>query len=84
MWYLYIVECSDGTLYTGVTKDIDRRLYEHNNTSRGAKYTKTRRPGKLVMEKPYPDQSSAQSAEHFFKGLPRSEKLKLIRVHNAK
>ena len=84
MWYLYIVECSDGTLYTGVTKDVDRRLYEHNNTSRGAKYTKTRRPVKLVMEKLYPDQSSAQSAEHFFKGLPRSEKLKLIRVHNAK
>ena len=52
-WHLYVVRCSDGTLYTGVTTDLDRRLHEHNVTKRGAKYTRTRRPVELVWSKEF-------------------------------
>ena len=48
IWYLYILECSDGTLYTGISKDPERRLNEHNNSKKGAKYTAARRPVKLI------------------------------------
>lgn len=78
-WYLYVVECSDSTLYTGVTTDVERRVREHNTTSRGAKYTKFRRPVKLLWFKMYSNRSNAQSAEYAFKKLPRQQKVKLIR-----
>ena len=45
---MYVVACSDGTFYTGVTTDLDRRLNEHNNTKKGAKYTRSRRPVRLI------------------------------------
>ena len=79
IWYLYIVECSDGTLYTGSTTDVDRRLREHNNSSRGAKYTKTRRPVKLVYSEVYENRSLAQKAEYKFKKLTRAQKDNIIR-----
>ena len=47
-WYVYIVRCNDGTLYTGITKDLERRLAEHNSPKGGAKYTRTRKPVTLV------------------------------------
>jgi len=78
-WFLYILKCSDGTLYTGVTTDIDRRLIEHNTSSKGAKYTKTRRPVELVHWEPYKDQSSAQKAEYKFKQLTRKQKEEIIK-----
>ncbi len=78
-WYLYVVECSDGTLYTGVTNNVSRRLHEHNNTKKGAKYTRVRRPVKLVWEKQYNNRSEAQSAEYSFKKLLREQKLEIIR-----
>lgn len=77
-WFLYVVRCSDDTLYTGVTTDVQRRLHEHNTTKRGAKYTKTRRPVKLVLVEIYADRSSAQSAEHSFKKLIRQKKWEKI------
>ena len=77
-WFLYVVRCSDGTLYTGVTTDVQRRLHEHNTTKRGAKYTKTRRPVKLVLAEVYVDRSSAQKAEAQFKKLKRQEKEEII------
>ena len=46
-WFVYILKCSDNTLYTGITTDIERRIKEHNSSNKGAKYTKTRRPVKL-------------------------------------
>ena len=68
-WCLYVVRCSDNTLYTGVTNDLDRRLNEHNTNDRGAKYTKTRRPVNLVYYKLYKNRSAAQQAEYAFKKL---------------
>jgi len=82
MWWLYVVRCADDTLYTGVTKDVVRRLHEHNSTGRGAKYTRARRPVTLVYKRKYPDRSAAQIAEHSFKWLSRYEKLKRIKEHN--
>ena len=77
-WHLYVVNCSDGTLYTGVTTNIDRRVHEHNTSKRGAKYTKTRRPVKLLWSKEYETRSEAQSAEYEFKKLFRKQKLQII------
>ena len=78
-WFLYVLECSDGTLYTGVTTNIDRRLNEHNTSKKGAKYTKTRRPVNLVYHLKFQDRSSAQKAEYRFKQLTREEKEKIIK-----
>ena len=79
MWYLYVVECVDGTLYTGVSTDVSRRVHEHNHTKRGAKYTRVRRPVKLVWHKEYNNRSEAQSAEHQFKKLLHKQKWEIIR-----
>jgi putative endonuclease len=78
MYYLYILKCSDGTLYTGITSDLKRRVEEHNSSPKGAKYTRARRPVELVYSKRFRDRSSASKAEARLKGLPRDEKLKLI------
>lgn len=78
-WFLYVVRCYDGTLYTGVTTDLDRRVNEHNTSMRGAKYTKTRRPVNLAWSKEYNNRSEAQSAEYNFKKLSRKQKLDIIK-----
>ena len=80
-WHLYVVRCSDGTLYTGVTTDLDRRLHEHNVTKRGAKYTRTRRPVELVWSKEFKNRSEAQSAEYGFKKLLHKDKLEIIKAN---
>ena len=77
-WFLYVLKCNDGTLYTGVTTNIDRRLNEHNTSMKGAKYTKTRRPVNLVYWLKFLDRSAAQKAEYRFKQLTREEKEKVI------
>ena len=77
-WFVYILQCSDGSLYTGITNDVDRRLHEHNNTSRGAKYTKSRRPVKLKYVRIFKDRSSASKEEARIKKLSRSDKFKLF------
>jgi putative endonuclease len=78
MWWLYVVRCSDGTLYTGVTTSVERRIREHNGSSRGAKYTKARRPVELVWTKEYKNRSEAQSAEYNFKKLFHKQKWEII------
>lgn len=78
MYYLYILECADNTLYTGITVDPDRRVKEHNSSKLGAKYTQSRRPVRLVYAKRYRDRSSAAKAEYVVKGMSRLEKLKMI------
>ena len=78
-WYLYIVECSDGSLYTGITTDIDRRVKEHNNSKRGAKYTRSRRPVTLVMVEEHVSRALAATREAQIKSLTRKQKLELIR-----
>ena len=78
-WYLYVVKCSDNTLYTGVTTDLVRRIKEHNASPRGAKYTRTRRPVELVYSYSYLSRSQALRAEHKFKRLSKRQKLDVIR-----
>ena len=77
-WFVYILECADKTLYTGVTTDIDRRVYEHNNTSKGAKYTASRRPVKLVACKLVHDKSLAFRLEHRVKKQKKYNKINFL------
>lgn len=79
MWYVYLVACSDNTLYCGVTKDIDRRINEHNHLQKGAKYTRSRRPVRLVWSCRAKNRSEAQKEERRIKKLTRKEKLELIK-----
>jgi len=74
-WYVYIVKCSDNSLYTGITVDLERRVEEHNTSKKGAKYTKSRRPVHLVYSETHQDRSSASKRESAIKKLSRSEKL---------
>ena len=75
---MYVVQCSDKTLYTGVTTEISRRVREHNSPDKGAKYTKPRQPVSLLYWTSYPDRSSALKAEHAFKKLRRKQKDEII------
>ena len=75
--YMYVLECADGTLYTGYSTDVQKRLAVHN-TGKGAKYTRARLPVKLLYQEEYPDKSSAMSAEALFKQKTRQEKLAYI------
>jgi putative endonuclease len=79
MYYLYILKCADKTLYAGIAVDLERRIKEHNSSSRGAKYTRARRPVKLVYSKKFRNRSLASIAEARMKNLSRLEKLKLIK-----
>ena len=78
MYYLYILKCVDGTLYTGITTDLVRRVAEHNRTKLGAKYTSSRRPVELVYSRKFKNRSRASVEERRVKKLKRSDKLKLI------
>ena len=78
-WYVYIVKCSDNSLYTGITVDLERRVEEHNTSKKGAKYTKSRRPVHLVYSEKQQDRSSASKRESAIKKLSRSEKLILLK-----
>lgn len=75
--FIYIVECSDGTFYTGYTTDIKRRIKEHNS-GEGAKYTRGRLPVKLRYQESFKNRSLAQKREYQIKQLPRVEKEELI------
>lgn len=77
-WYTYIVQCSDKSLYTGITTDLDRRINEHNTSNKGSKYTRTRRPVKLVYNETHIDRTSSSKRESEIKKLSRTEKLKII------
>ena len=75
--FCYIVECADGTLYTGWTTDLDRRVSMHNK-GLGARYTKMRRPVKLVYVEEQPDRNSAMKRERAIKKMARERKQKLF------
>lgn len=77
-WFVYMVECVDGTIYTGCTTDVTRRLREHNGSARGAKYTRSRRPVTLRWFRTCQSRSEALRVELQIKALPRAEKLALI------
>ena len=78
MNYTYIVKCADSTLYTGWTNDLDKRIKAHNS-GKGAKYTKTRRPVKLVYYEEHETKNEAMSREYAIKHLTRKEKEILIK-----
>lgn len=76
-WYVYIVECSDRSLYTGYTNNLIKRLAKHNG-GKGAKYTRTRRPVALYHYEIHPTKSAAMKREYAIKQMTRKEKLALI------
>jgi putative endonuclease len=78
-WWVYLVSCSDGSLYTGITTNVERRISEHNTSKKGAKYTRNKRPVRLVYSEVQSDRSTASKREYFIKKLSRDEKLKLIK-----
>ena len=76
-WFVYMLRCRDGSLYTGCTDDVQRRLAVHQS-GKGAKYTRSRLPVELVYQEDAADKSAALRREAAIKQLSRSEKMKLI------
>jgi len=76
-FYVYVLECADKTLYTGYTNDLDKRLKAHNS-GKGAKYTRSRRPVRLIYSECFESKSEALKREYQIKQLTRIQKLKLI------
>lgn len=76
-WTVYIIECSDCTFYTGITNDLARRLDQHN-TGRASRYTRTRRPVRMIYQEDYVSRSEASIREWEIKSLSRKEKENLI------
>ncbi len=79
MYYVYIVQCADETLYTGIATDLERRIDEHNHSDKGAKYTRARRPVTLVYHETFEDRSTASKREYEIKKrMSRTEKLEMV------
>lgn len=78
MWHVYILQCSDGKLYTGSTIDVDRRVKEHNR-KKGGGFTRGRLPVKLAYKEPCQNRSEAQKRENQIKKWSRKKKLTLIK-----
>jgi putative endonuclease len=80
-WQVYILECADGSLYTGVAADLERRLRQHNGELVGGpKYTRGRRPVRLLWSEAAQDRGAAQQREALIKALPRAAKLALVKA----
>jgi putative endonuclease len=78
-WQVYVVRCTDGTFYTGITTDVSRRIDEHNaGAPVGARYTRARRPVVLVYQEAADSRSAAASREYHIKQLSRADKERLI------
>jgi len=80
MWYVYIVRCRDGFLYTGITDHLEKRLHEHNSCKRGAKFIKYRRPVELAYKESASDKIQAAKREREIKGWRREKKEELIQA----
>ncbi len=78
-WYLYLLECNDGTVYTGITNNLERRLQEHNNGT-ASRYTRSRLPVKLLYQEQCKSRSSALKKEYGIKELSRKEKQEYIKL----
>jgi putative endonuclease len=76
-WCVYLLICADNSIYTGMTNDIEKRVKEHNTGNRGAKYTKTRRPVKLLKVIPCENRTDSLRLEYKIKRLSHNQKLKL-------
>ena len=84
MHFVYVVECADKTFYVGSTNDLEKRIKQHNESKRGAHYTKIRRPVKLVYSEKFKTLSQALRRENEIKKLSRSEKMELIGLDSLK
>ena len=78
-WCVYMLRCSDNSLYTGITNDLDRRLQAHNTGRAGARYTRSRRPVELVYQESQPSKSAALKREHELRQLSKLQKEAFIR-----
>ena len=78
IWHVYMVRCSDGTLYTGVAKDLEKRIEAHNSGKDGARYTRSRRPVNLVYSEQAESKSAASRMEYQIKRLPRAKKKRMV------
>lgn len=78
-YFVYMLECRDGTLYTGFTPDVEKRLHAHNFLKTGARYTRARRPVKVVYSKKFSSKQRAMRREYEIKQLKRSQKLELVK-----
>ena len=81
MYTVYIVECADGTLYTGITTNLKRRVAEHNTSPKGAKYTRSRRPVCVVFTQRFQTRGKALRAEAALKKESRGDKVRRIAEH---
>ena len=80
--YMYVLECADGSLYTGYTTNVDKRIQTHN-AGKGAKYTRNRLPVSLLYQEAFASKPEAMSAEALFKKRSRQSKLNYIAQHNS-
>ena len=78
IWYVYMVRCNDGTLYTGITNDLEKRIEAHNSGKDGARYTRSRRPVKLVYSEEVDSKSTAAKLEYKIKKMTRAKKKEMI------
>lgn len=78
MRFVYMIRCSDETLYTGIAKDVNKRISDHNTSKVGAKYTKSRRPVKLVRKKKFKDRMIASKEEYRIKRIGKEKKEELV------
>ena len=83
-WYVYIVQCKDGSLYTGITTDLSRRVDDHNSARLGARYTRARRPVHLVYQEKTVSRSAAAKREYQIKQLTVTGKKELIKKAGSK
>lgn len=83
-WFVYIVICADGTYYSGITTDVTRRISEHNSSAKGARYTRSRRPTRLMYLEKAKDRSVASKREFVIKQMTRSQKELLVKTTSPK
>ena len=82
LWHLYLIECVDGSLYTGITTDVERRYREHL-AGKGARYTRSHKPLRLLASRPFAGKSAALKAELAIKNLPKAKKLATMLAPDA-
>jgi putative endonuclease len=84
IWYVYMVRCSDGTLYTGISNDLEKRIKAHNSGKDGARYTRSRKPVELVYSEQVESKSAAARLEYQIKRLPRNKKELIVRCEGER
>jgi len=83
IWQVYMVRCKDGTLYTGITNDLAKRIKAHNSAKDGARYTRSRRPVKLVYSEEAGSKSAAAKLEYKIKKMTRAKKKERVRAKGS-